>query len=347
MDTKVWAEEQFGCCALGDKRRTARLVRLAAEVMSHPAGSLPEQTTNMSDLKAAYRLFDCQDVTFEGIAGPHWERTWQPPPGRYLLLDDTTEVEFGIDRKISDLGPTGNGGGRGFLLHSSLMVAAAGEDIFGLAGQEIWYRKAAPKKENATQRLGRERESELWGRVIDRVGKPSAGTQWVHVLDRGGDNFEVYCHCLEQDADWVVRVSQLERKIRVGKEENEEEMSCPRVPANVAAGRNLRVVVACAAQAAGANGQAGNPLWTADHAVAETAEPLREATASIADCHVGRPRGGGRCSGGRRTDRMDPVYLAAGEKLRRCLADHRCPSGKREKHFRWGSGGPRLLDAVS
>ena len=73
----------------------------------------------MADLKAAYRLFDCPDVTFERIAGPHWEQTCQQPSGRYLLLDDTTEVEFGICREISGLGPTGNGGGRGFLLHSA------------------------------------------------------------------------------------------------------------------------------------------------------------------------------------------------------------------------------------
>jgi hypothetical protein len=213
MDTKVWAEEQFGKCDLKDKRRTDRLVRLAEGILRHPAGSLPEQTTNMADLKAAYRLFDCPDVTFERIAGPHWEQTRRQAPGRYLLLDDTTEVEFGIRREISGLGPTGNGGGRGFLLHSSLMVAAEGEEIFGLAGQKIWYRKPAPKKENTAQRLARKRESELWGQVIDRIGRPPAGTQWVHVMDRGADNFEVYCHCREQGTDWVVRVTQLDRRI--------------------------------------------------------------------------------------------------------------------------------------
>jgi len=53
MDAKTWAEEQFGQCDLNDKRRTRRLVKLAAEVLCHPAGSLPEQTTDMADLKAA------------------------------------------------------------------------------------------------------------------------------------------------------------------------------------------------------------------------------------------------------------------------------------------------------
>jgi len=164
MDTQVWAKEQFGKCELNDKRRTYRLTRLATEVLHHPAGSLPEQTTNMADLKAAYRLFDCTDVTFERIASLHWEQTRRQPLGRYLLLDDTTEVEFGIRREIVGLGPTGNGGGRGFLLHSALMVSTEGEEIFGLAGQKIWYRKCASKKENTTQRLARKRESELGGR---------------------------------------------------------------------------------------------------------------------------------------------------------------------------------------
>ncbi len=129
------------------------------------------------------------------------------------MLGDTTELDFGIQREIPDLGPTGNGGGWGFLLHSALLVAAEGEEIFGLAGQTIHYRQPRPKQENATQRLGRDRESKVWGEVIDAVGRPAEEVELVHVLDRGADNFEVYCHCLEQQADWVVRVAQTKRNI--------------------------------------------------------------------------------------------------------------------------------------
>lgn len=215
MDARSWAQEQFGQCELNDKRRTDRLVELAASVLSHPAGSLPEQTGNMADLKAAYRLFACDGVGFEAIAGPHWRQTRQQPPGIYLLLDDTTELDFGIHRQIAGMGRTGNGGGWGFLLHSALMVGAQSEEIFGLAGQKIRYRKSPPKKENTTQRLQRDRESELWGQVIDLVGPPPDGSRWVHVMDRGADNFEVYQHCRQQGVDWVVRVTQKARKVIV------------------------------------------------------------------------------------------------------------------------------------
>jgi len=213
MDTQTWAEEQFAQCDLGDKRRTRRLVRLANEVLCHPSGSLPEQTVDWADLKAAYRLFSCEDVTFEAIAGPHWEQTRRRPPGTYLVLSDTTELDFGVQRKIAGMSQTGNGGGWGFLLHSALVVTAEGEEIAGLAGQKIRYRKRKPKKENTAQRLKRDRESKLWGQVIDQVGPPPEGVRWVHVMDRGADNFEVYCHCVEQHSEWVVRVTQRERNI--------------------------------------------------------------------------------------------------------------------------------------
>jgi hypothetical protein len=51
--------------------------------------------------------------------------------------------------------------------------------------------------------------------VIDLVGPPAEGVRWVHVMDRGADNFEVYCHCLQQRSDWVVRVTQKQRKVLV------------------------------------------------------------------------------------------------------------------------------------
>jgi hypothetical protein len=182
-------------------------------VVSHPSGGLPEQTETWSDLKAAYRLFDREEVTFDAIAEQHWQQTRNRSNGRYLVLADTTELDFGIQRDIPDLAPTGNGGGWGFLLHSGLMVVAGTEETVGLAGQKIHYRKPAPKKENAAQRLKRERESEIWGKLIDQIGQPNEGVELVHVMDRGADNFEVYCHCLEQKVGWVVRATQKHRNI--------------------------------------------------------------------------------------------------------------------------------------
>lgn len=215
FDAGVWAEQQFGRCELGDRRRTKRLVQMAQQVANNPSASLPDQTETWGDLKAAYRLFDNSDVSFAAIAAGHWQRTRQQPPGRYLILGDTTELDFGGLRSIEGAGPTGNGGGLGFLLHTGLVVQASTRAVLGVAGATIHYRKPKKKqtkRENASQRVKRkDRESQVWGRVIDAVGPPPVGVEWVHVFDRGADDFEVYCHLLENRVQWVIRASKMSR----------------------------------------------------------------------------------------------------------------------------------------
>jgi transposase-like protein/transposase Tn5 family protein len=214
LDVTQWAEEQFGACQLGDVRRSRRAVNVATQFAASPDASTPEQIEGWSELKAAYRLFDQECVTFQALAEPHWRRTRAAATGVCLLISDTMETDFGIHRDVAGLGPTGDGDGRGFMLHSSLMVQAKTREIIGLAGQELFYRKSTGRaRENSYRRTQRERESEVWGRLIDALGPPSAGVRYLHVCDRGADNFEVYCHCQQQQSGWVIRAAQLRRII--------------------------------------------------------------------------------------------------------------------------------------
>jgi hypothetical protein len=217
-----WSQLNFGKCQLGDKRRTKRLVQVAEQIGNNPAASLPNQIERWSDLKAAYRLFDGDKVTFEAIARPHWELTKQAASGRCLVIGDTTEFDFGKDREIDGIGPTGNGSGQGFLLHNALLVSAESEEILGVAGQTIHYRKKkskSKKRENSARILKRKRESEVWGTVIDQIGEPQNDVEYVHVFDRGGDNFEVYCRLLRNRGQWVIRASKMNRYVLAGESE--------------------------------------------------------------------------------------------------------------------------------
>lgn len=216
LPARQWAEEQFGRCELGDYRRTRRAVEVAAAFAADPSGSTPHQTENWADLKAAYRLFDSDGVTFESLASPHWNQTRNRTSGHWLVLEDTTELDFGIHRAVAGLGPTGNGFGYGFHLHSALMVAPDSEEIVGLAGQVLFYRRPrdAKKKESTYQVKQRDRESEVWGKLIDQIGPPAESVRFTHVMDRGADDFEVYCHLLQQRSDWVVRASHLNRQVQ-------------------------------------------------------------------------------------------------------------------------------------
>lgn len=213
LDVERWAEKQFGDCKLGDARRTKRAVKLARQAAAYPDGSTPAQTESWADCKAAYRLFDEDDVSFEALCEPHWQSTRSRTEGIWLLIGDTTQVEFGIFREVSGLSPTGDGGGRGFFLHSELMVAADSEEIVGLAGAEIFHRRSPPR-EPTVRRRKRARESEVWGRVIDQIGPPQGAAQFIHVFDAGADNYEVFCHLQLQKCGWVIRAGQMHRKVR-------------------------------------------------------------------------------------------------------------------------------------
>jgi hypothetical protein len=213
LNVNEWSQEQFGACELGDRRRTARLVRYAGQAAADPSSSTPRQTECWDDCKAAYRLIDNEEVSFAAITAPHYRATHARTAGTWLLISDTTETHF-PGKHVRGLGPTGNGGGRGFLLHSSLMVRPDGKEIVGLAAQVIHYRRPVKREPGGAQRVRRKnRESVIWSQVIEQIGPPPPGVRFLHVFDRGGDQFELYCRMARHHTGWVARACQLTRKI--------------------------------------------------------------------------------------------------------------------------------------
>lgn len=214
MEISKWAQEQFGTCDLGDRRRTKRVIKLAAQAAAMPDASTPKQTEGWGDCKAAYRLFAQEDVTFEALTAPHRAMTRAVPAGTWLVINDTTEINFGYDRQLTGVGRVGSAQARGFYLHTAMTVSAESEEIVGVAGQDLYARPLQKVRRVSSQRRKKlKRETDMWGRVIDRVGPPPAGAHLVHVCDRGADNFDVYCHLLQQRAGWVVRAAQLQRQV--------------------------------------------------------------------------------------------------------------------------------------
>lgn len=212
-----WAQMEFSQCDLGDKRRTDRLVKAATQVLSRPDGSTPEQFESWSDCKALYRLMNCEDVSFEAITAPHYQRTKQSgvPGSVQLILNDTTEINYGGGRQARGLGLVARNRGRGFFLHSALMRDPCSQQVLGLAGQEIFSRRSSARRgAKNSRRRDADRESAVWGRLIDQVGAPPEGVKWLHVCDRGADDYEVYCHAHLNRCGWVVRACRLNRIIQ-------------------------------------------------------------------------------------------------------------------------------------
>lgn len=212
-DNESWIEEQFSRCELGDRRRTNRLQIIARNMLSCPEKSLPSQNTDWSDLKAAYRFFDNESATFEAVAEPHWRQTRQTKPGRHLFISDTTDVNRFSHQATTGLGMLGDGKGRGVQLHNCIVYNCDEEMLEGSAGALLHYRSRVEENETRRQSLKRFRESDIWGKLVSAIGTPPEDSQWIHVFDRGGDNFEAMCRIELTGTDWVIRAAKMNRKV--------------------------------------------------------------------------------------------------------------------------------------
>lgn len=191
-ETRSFGEEHFGACALGDRRLTRRAVITADAMLRHPGGTLPEKLPK-AELLGFYDLANNPKVTHANLLAPHRQRTlglMAACPGTVLVIHDTTEADFsGLD--VPGLGPIGNGGCRGLLLHHVLAVDYARREVLGLAGQVPHQRRVVRKGEGlAAKRQHPARESRLWVKGVEAVGPVPPGVRWVNLMDRGGDSFE-------------------------------------------------------------------------------------------------------------------------------------------------------------
>jgi hypothetical protein len=180
-----------------------------------PDASTPRQTENWADCKAAYRLFEQPDVTFEAVTAVHRQGTLDSLSGTYLVISDTTEIDYGYQSPRKGLGRLTARQRRGFFLHTALVVDAEEGEIMGVGAQELFTR--SPQKRARVHRVAcrkRASEAEVWGRVIDRVQPANAHVKLIHVCDRGADNFDVFAHLQVKNNSWVIRAAQLTRKVR-------------------------------------------------------------------------------------------------------------------------------------
>jgi len=215
LRAEQWAESEFAPAQLGDRRRTQRLVKIATHLAQTPSGTLPQAFPDWAELKAAYRFFGQKGVEFERILQPHVERTRANcrAPGEYLIIEDTTDLDYSQHPATEELGYIGDGSGRGFELHSALAVRVEAWNleqrpegtIVGLFGQQCSRPRPAPKGESRRARLGRPRKSQRWAAAFKSAGRPPEGCRWIYVADRESDFYEPIHVCQQHGVDFVIR----------------------------------------------------------------------------------------------------------------------------------------------
>jgi hypothetical protein len=207
---RTFGTRHFGRANLGDQRRNRRLVQLADEVIGHPGGTLPDKLRQPKDLKAFYRLMNNPRVSHETVLAPHRQQTlerMQAHAGVVLLLHDTTTLDYSGLKSLADvLGQIGEGHGQGYLCHNTLAVAAASQEVLGLANQILFHRPDVPPQETKKQRQQRAtRESRLGKKGSQSVAVASAEPLWVEIGDRASDLTEYLDYLEETHRPYVLR----------------------------------------------------------------------------------------------------------------------------------------------
>ena len=106
----------LGHAELGDERRTARLVKTFDLICRHPGGTLPDKLSTPRDLRAFYRLCDCEDVTHEQVIAAARQHTLERIAAYgepVLMIHDATELDYtSLSSLAEELGQIGDGGGQ-------------------------------------------------------------------------------------------------------------------------------------------------------------------------------------------------------------------------------------------
>lgn len=189
-----FGQQHFGKCDFGDKRLTDRLVHTADRIMQHPGGTLPDKLNDNASLAGMYRMVNNEKVSHRKVMAGHFARTRElmnAVRGVVLVIHDTTEADFSGLESVQGMGPLGNGGCRGFLVHNSLAYDYEKKQVIGLAAQTLHVRRNVPKDETPKQKREHlQRESRLWEKGWEAMGPPTPGRLRVSVCDRGADLFE-------------------------------------------------------------------------------------------------------------------------------------------------------------
>jgi len=221
-----WFDRELVGCRFPDERLQKRLRTLVAQLGSAMGQSIPLVCQDWANTKAAYRFFSNERVSEADILAGHFQSTRDRAgaiDGLVLMLHDTTEFSYqrenvaaiGITKAINS-GRDKVGRVRahtvcGILMHSSLAVTTGGLPL-GLAAVKFWTRKkfkgtaALKKKINPTRVPIEKKESVRWLQNVQQsaelLGDPG---RCVHVADREGDIYELFCAAREAGTHFVIR----------------------------------------------------------------------------------------------------------------------------------------------
>ncbi|MDP6175274.1 MAG: IS4 family transposase, partial [Rhodospirillales bacterium] len=205
LDAETWAHNEFGAAALGDQRRTQRLVQAAQAKGEKPGCSWPAAVEgNAAATKGYYRLIDQPEhgeVNMSNILQTHRERTVQRIKAQkcVLCIQDSTDLDYSDLVQCEGLGVIGKNQtstqSKGLRLHSTLAVTDSGLPLGVLHGQ-CDARALKPEHQGRARSIPLEqKETFRWiqgHRNVVEISKRLPGVRLISVMDREGDFFDFF-----------------------------------------------------------------------------------------------------------------------------------------------------------
>src|SRR5262245_9602363 len=213
QEAESWAKSEFGGTPGLNRRLERRLIHTASALTTRPQGTLPHRF-NWAELKGAYNLIHATTHA-DALQEVHRQKTRERAVALstpVLFIHDTTALNFSTHTAIADqLGPIGDrvSNARGFIQHNSLVVDPSAGHLLGLIHQQTFLRTLKPEGETRAARYQRPvRESAVWTRGMEAVGRAPDNCQWIHVGDRGADFFGAMATPRQLNAHFLIRLVQ-------------------------------------------------------------------------------------------------------------------------------------------
>lgn len=209
-----WARETFGAVEAGSRRRTDRLVAMAAGVASRPAGTVTEVFSEGADREGAYRLLSNDAVKAEELIRAMGDATGDSCGNHskvYVPLDGTS-LAFTDAKRVRDVGDVGSYRGvkRGLQVLTALAVTTDGVPL-GVLAQKWWARLERSPSKRHYQRKVETKETRFWLETLKaaraRITQFAPQTRAVFVLDRGFDSWPVLQTARTDDVSFIVRAA--------------------------------------------------------------------------------------------------------------------------------------------
>ena len=214
IDELGWSQQLFGGSDLGDARRTARLVDVAARMAKQAGSSLAKSCDgDRAALLGSYRLMRNGAVKPEAVRASGFTRVAElaQSPGLLLAVEDTTSVSYphAVAARLGLTGGKQTAKRNGFMVHSVLLLDAQSECTVGLIAQRHGCRDPASYGKNHTrrQRSYQDRESYKWEQASVDTARclGSAMQRTISVCDRESDIYDYLCYKHRNKQRFVVR----------------------------------------------------------------------------------------------------------------------------------------------